>query len=302
MIFIIVFFIFILTGVLICEFIQIDRDFTNSIGDILKRILVVSFIILLVSNIDSETLISLFKKLIRNTFLLGLIFLTFSLVGGIEIVNENAVSILILPYSGYIVFIQRKLIKKIVTYGVLIVILYLTAGRTALLAFILTPFFLIFIKSTTLKVFYFTFVSLGLTILQIVFIEKLSILDKVLSGRIYIQEAYVDSITEKLSIILVGSGEFILGESVHYGLGPHHTWLGLIWTFGITGMILNLLIIIYSMKFKLKTEYLYLHLILMYIFILQLFESINLGGISYPSLLLLMTILLKIKLHKEYFY
>lgn len=298
MTFILVPLILILAGIFLWELLQLDRNFYNSISDILKRILVVFSFILLVSNISDKVVLYFFKKLLKNAFVVGGICLIYSLVSGVYLINENAVSFLILPYSGYLIFKQKKIFVKLIYYLVLIVILYLTDGRAALLAFILTPFFLLIIKSTTLKGIYFLFFSIGITFVQIVYIDKLGILDKVLSGRILIQEAYIDNITDELLILLIGSGEFILGESIHLGLGPHQTWLGLIWTFGIIGAILNLIIIIYSLKFKLKKENLYIDLIVMYIFILQLFESINLGGISYPSFLLLITILFKIKLYK----
>lgn len=290
--------ILIFTGIFIWELLQLDRNFYNSINDILKRILVVFSFVLLLSNISDKAVRYFFGELLKNAFIIGVICLIYSLISGVYLINENAVSFLILPYSGYLIFKQKRKFAKLICYIVLIVILYLTDGRAALLAFILTPFFLLIINSTTLKVIYFLLFSVGITVVQMIYIDKLGILDKVLSGRILIQETYIDNIKDELLILLIGSGEFILGESIHLGLGPHQTWLGLIWTFGIIGAMLNLIIIIYSLKFKLKEEHLYIDLILMYIFVLQLFESVNLGGISYPSFLLLMTILVKIKLYK----
>ncbi|MGG2109355.1 hypothetical protein ABFY60_02475 [Lysinibacillus pakistanensis] len=295
MVWIIFAFLGILVVTLFLELSQVDRNFNNSVSDIIKRILVIGVAIAIFSNLNFTIIIRYFNQLIRNLFVIGVGLLILSLSANIMLINENAVSFLIVPYCGYIVCRQSRFIGKIISYSLLVFLLYLTDGRAALLAFLSTPILIFIMKYKILRILFSISITLIFTTLLIIFIDNLGGLNTLLSGRIVIQEAYIKEIVESLSVFTFGSGEFILGEDILYGLGTHQTWLGIIWTSGIIGLFLNVFVFIYVFKNNIKKEYLYVHLIAGYILLIQLFETINIGGISYLSILLLTTLLIWLK-------
>ena len=136
-------------------------------------------------------------------------------------------------------------------------------------------------------------VSLGVTIVLLYMNEKLLFLDNHLSGRIVLQIAYIKEIFN--NPLLFGSGKYIISKDLYYGLGPHQTWIGTLYTFGIIGLLVNIAFILYCIRINIEKNFSFLHLIVLYILVLQLFESINIGGVSYLSLLLLTSLLLPLQ-------
>lgn len=283
----------------LAELFGINRNFNNSIFDFLQRIFIFLILAIIFSNINKNDLISTFLKLIKNTFIVGLICLFIKLFFDVNLINENAIAFFILPYLGYICITSIIIWKKILYFILGCILLYLSNGRASLLAFFLTPILIITIKRPAFKILFFTFISIGSICCLFYLGDSLMEFDELLSGRSDLQLAYINEILKKEFSLLFGSGEFTIMNNPNVLLGTHQTWLGLIWMYGILGFIVNFFIIIYYLRVKVENKTIYLHVITFYILIVQLFEVINLGGISYLSLVLITSLMIPLKTEEK---
>lgn len=279
----------------VAELFGVNRNFNNSIFDSLQRISIVLLFVIIISNVKKNDLLSTFYNLLKNTFIIGFICLLFMIFTGEDLINENAVAFLLLPYLGYLVITSGLWWKKLLFFLVGLLLLYLSNGRASLMAFLLTPIFWVIINRPILKVLLFSSISIGVTCWIFYMGDDLLKFDELLSRRATIQIVYINEIIKDGFSLLFGSGEYTILQSQDIRLGAHQSWLGIIWMYGIVGFLANFIIIIYSLRAKVKKEEMYLHLIAIYILVIQLFEVVNLGGISYLSLLLLISLILPLK-------
>lgn len=294
--FILIVFFCLLFIIVIEGLIRTDFNYINSYSDLLKRIIVIISIVLVVSNSKYEINLNLWHKIIKCFFLIGIIFLIFQLIG-YRFINENTISFFILPYLGLKIIKYKSRLIKFLWYLIGLFILFFSNGRSALLAFLLTPIWLVIIKSRF--IFRLTFLSMVAIsiILPFYFPDFLMQLDDKLSGRGYLWVSYAEASKEYLLTLFFGTGDYTLQEENL--LGAHNTWLGTVWTIGLIGLLMNALVIVYYLKIDSGEKKQYpISLVIIYIFTVQIFESVNIGGISFMSLILLWSLLILRKSNK----
>ncbi|MFS0576483.1 hypothetical protein AB1K83_12670 [Sporosarcina sp. 179-K 3D1 HS] len=267
---------------------RLDFDLMNAFTDTLQRILVVSMFILVFSNCSVSTIAKVFDAVLAIFFWIGLVSVSVYHLTGIGYFNENTLGFFLFPYLGLQLYKRDRKFVSIAIFLAGLALLNMAGGRASLLAFSMTPlWFWMFnkpLRSKILLVFYLLFSSL----IPFILMDFLLYYDDELTGRGSLQHAYIQYLNEHTASFVFGTGEFVLiGETVD-GLGPHHSWLGLLFTYGLVGLLLNLLFILFCLQGYVLAgrSKLYLLLIL-YLFTVQNFENINVGGISYMSLLLL---------------
>lgn len=265
-----------------------EFNFVNASIDTIQRILVVVVFIMLLSNFSLESISRVLDSTVFIFFMIGLCSLFAFYMTGVRIFNENTLAFFILPYLGLQIIKNKRIVPKSLIYIIGVVILFLTGGRASLLAFLLTPLWFFAIKYTLVRNIFLVLFLLISILIPFAFMDILLQFDSELSGRGSLQNTYTLHLENDVMSFLFGTGDFFLDNKVTMGLGPHHSWLGLIFTYGLVGLIINIIITLYCTKIKIvNQESQFYFLVIFYIFTVQNFETINIGGISFMSLLLL---------------
>lgn len=291
---IIISFLFLFLYTLIQGLIRINYNLTHIYIDIFSRVIVIAVTILYVSNLSFNFIYSVLKKAITIFWGIGIITLTVKKINGVYLVNENTMAFFMIPYLGCLITNNKNITIKILVFFFGASLLYFTNGRASLYAFLLTPLWLFIIKKTRLIIPALFLMILINLIIPFFFIEFLLDLDDKLSGRgtlLYYYTSFLKN--DLLSLILGTGGELLQNGSQIIALGAHNSWVGIIWSYGLIGLLINLIIIFQLLKNVTVDSYsVSLLLIIFYIIFVQSFETINLGGISFFSLLLLISLLL----------
>lgn len=273
--------------------IRYDFNFGNTIVDIVQRILVIVIFMIFISTFEINKITKIFNSMLLVFFIIGFCSLIMFYLTGGRIFNENSIGFFLLPYMGLKIVKCEKKISKIILYLIGLLLLILTNGRASLLAFLLTPLWIVIIKYHWGRVLFPAMFLISSIIFPFVLTDVLLGLDEFSTGRGSLQNAYISYLKQDVISFFFGTGEFILDLDLLLGLGPHHSWIGLMFTYGLFGLIANILFILYCLRKKeiIQSERHYL-LIVLYMFTIQNFEIINLGGISYMSLLFLSCLLI----------
>jgi len=268
--------------------IRSDFNFGNASIDTIQRIVVVVVFIMLLSNFSTDNISNVLDSILFIFFMIGLCSLIVFHLNGNRLFNENTLGFFLLPYLGLQIIKNNRIVPRILIYIIGVVLLFLTGGRASLLAFLLTPLWFLIIRYTLFRNISLVFFLLISILIPFAFMDILLQFDSTLSGRGSLQNTYTIHLEKDVISFLFGTGDFFLDDKVTMGLGPHHSWLGLIFTYGLVGLIANILITLYCTRVKVvNRNSQFYFLVIFYIFTVQNFETINIGGISFMSLLLL---------------